>query len=198
MNLKLFDRWDITHIEVKDPGLKNYIALSPILVPRSSGRNAKQQFYKNKYNIVERLMNHLMVPGHKGKKHFITSGHAGGKSHTVFNITEKTLKLVEEKTKKNPVEVLVKALENAAPREEITTIEYGGARYPQAVDAAPQRRVDFALRMMVQGAAHKAFGEKIKIEEALSEEIIKASLCMNTSNAVAKKLELERQADAAR
>ncbi len=198
MNLKIFDRWDISQIEVKDPGLKNYVNLSPVLVPRSGGRNAKQQFYKNRCNIVERLMNHLMVSGHKGKKHFITSGLYGGKSHTAFNITEKTLMLVEERTKKNPVETLVRAIENAAQREEITTIEYGGARYPQAVDSSPQRRVDFALRMMVQGAAHKAFGEKIKVDEALADEIMKAAACTNASNAVAKKLELERQADAAR
>ncbi len=198
MNLKLFDRWDLTQIEVKDPGLKNYVNLSPILVPRSGGRNAKQQFYKNRCNIVERLMNHLMISGHKGKKHFISSGAYGGKSHTAFNIIEGTLKMIEERTKKNPVEILVRAIENAAPREEITTIEYGGAKYPQAVDCAPQRRVDYSLRMMVQGAAHKAFGEKIKVEEALADEIMKAAACTNASNAVAKKLELERQADAAR
>lgn len=198
MNLKLFDRWDLSQIEVKDPGLKNYVNIAPVLVPRSAGRNTKQQFYKNRSNIVERLMNHMMVSGHKGKKHFVTSGTYGGKNHTAFNVMEKTLKLIEERTKKNPVEVVVRAIENAAPREEITTIEYGGARYPQAVDSSPQRRVDIALRMMVQGAAHKAFGEKVKMEEALADEIIKASLCMNTSNAVAKKLELERQADAAR
>ena len=198
MNLKLFDRWDLTQVEVKDPSLKNYINLSPVLVPRSGGRNAKHPFYKNKSNIVERLMNHLMISGHKGKKHFISSGAYGGKSHTAFNITEDMLKIIEERTKKNPVETLVRAIENAAPREEITTIEYGGAKYPQAVDCAPQRRVDYALRMMVQGAAHKAFGEKIKIEEALADEIMKAAACTNASNAVAKKLELERQADAAR
>ena len=198
MNLKLFDRWDVSQIEVKDLGLKNYMNISPVLVPRSSGRNAKQQFYKNRSNVVERLMNHLMVSGHKGKKHFISSGLYGGKSHTAFNITEKALRIIEEKTKKNPVEVLVRAIENAAPREEITTIEYGGARYPQAVDSSPQRRVDFALRMMVQGAAHKAFGEKNKVEETLAEEIMKAAACTNASNAVAKKLELERQAYAAK
>lgn len=198
MSVKLFDRWEATGVEVKDPGLKECVTLSPVLVPRSSGRNAQRQFHKNKYHVIERLMNHLMVPGHKGKKHFISSGNCGGKSHTAFTIVEKALKMVEERTKKNPIEVVVRAIENAAPREEITTIEYGGARYPQAVDSSPQRRVDFALRMMVQGAAHKAFGEKVKMEEALADEIVKASLCMNTSNAVAKKLELERQADAAR
>jgi len=196
--MKLMGLWDTSGIEVQDPGLKSYIALNNYLVPRSSGRFGKQRFYKNKYNIVERLMNRLMVPGHRGKKHFISSGQCGGKSVTAFNIIERTFKLIEQKTKQNPVAVFVKAIENAAPRDEITTIEYGGARYPQAVDCAPQRRIDLAIRMMTQGAYIKSFGKKTKIQEALSDEIILASNIDQKSTAISKKLELERQADASR
>ena len=190
--------WDTKEIVVQDPGLKNYIILNNYLVPRSGGRYAQQRFYKNKYSIVERLMNRLMVPGHKGKKHFITSGHCGGKSITAFNIVERTFKLIEQKTKLNPVAVFVKAIENAAPRDEITTIEYGGARYPQAVDCAPPRRIDLAIRMMVQGAYIKSFGKKTKVHETLADEIILASNLDQKSTAISKKLELERQADASR
>ncbi len=198
MTFKLFNLWDISQVTVLDPGLKDYINLHPVLVPRSGGRYASQRFYKNKYNIVERFMNHLMGPGHKGKKHFISSGACGGKAHTAYKIMKDTLKLIEQKTKMNPVEVLVRALENAAPREDITTIEYGGARYPQAVDCAPQRRIDFSMRMIAQGAFQKSFGKKTKIEEALSEEIIRTYNFENKSSAIMKKLELEKQADAAR
>ena len=99
---------------------------------------------------------------------------------------------------KNPIEVFVKALENAAPREEITTIEYGGARYPQAVECSPMRRVDVALRQMVQGSYSRCFNKKIKIEDALADEIIKAYNTDQTSQAISKKLELERQADSSR
>ena len=98
----------------------------------------------------------------------------------------------------NPVEVFVKALENSAPREEITTIEYGGARYPQAVECAPQRRVDLALRQMVQGSYQKSFNKKPNMVEVLADEIIKAYNSDQGSAAIAKKLELERQADASR
>jgi len=73
MDIKLFNRWDTSSIEVIDIGLKGYINLQPIIVPRTGGRNAFQRFYKNKTSIVERLMNKLMVPGHKGKKHLITN-----------------------------------------------------------------------------------------------------------------------------
>ena len=143
-------------------------------------------------------MNKLMNAGHKAKKHFKTSYHQTGKSQTVYNIVEKTFETIEQKTKKNPIEVFVKALENAAPREEILTIEYGGARYPKAVECAPQRRIDVALRLMVQGSFHKSFNSKKSIVETLADEIVNAYTFSSASNAIAKKHEVERQADSSR
>ena len=80
------------------------------------------------------------------------------KAQKVYDIVEKALRLIEARTKENPIKVFVKALENAAQREEIITIEYGGARYPKAVECAPQRCVDIALKHMAQGSYHKSFG----------------------------------------
>ena len=74
-----------------------------------------------------------------------------------------TLKIIEEKTKTNPVQVLVTAIENAAPRDGITVIEYGGARYPQAVDISPTRRVTMTLRIIVQGSYDKSFNKKTSL-----------------------------------
>ena len=106
---------------------------------------------------------------------------------------------IEKKTNKNPIQVFVKALENACPREEGTGIEYGGARYSKAVEISPLRRVDIALRFMVWGAYSKSFNSKPKISETLANEILGAyNLDTNSSNALSKKLELERQADASR
>ena len=115
-----------------------------------------------------------------------------------YAMVERVLERLEKVTKKNPVEVFVQALENASQREEILTIEYGGARYPKAVECAPQRRIDLALRNMVQGAYHKNFGEKSTMEEALTKEILAAYNSLPESNAIAKKLEVERQCDSAR
>jgi small subunit ribosomal protein S7 len=143
-------------------------------------------------------MNKIMIPGHKGKKHTKTSYTMTGKAHKAFDIVERTLEIIEKKTKKNPIEVVVSAIENAAMREEIITIEYGGARYPKAVECAPQRRIDLSLRYMTQGAYHKSFNNKKSIEDALAEEIIFASQLSQSSNAIQKKLDTERQADASR
>ncbi|MBD3259271.1 30S ribosomal protein S7, partial [Candidatus Woesearchaeota archaeon] len=190
MDAKIFNRWDTTGIQVKDPGLVRYITLTPVIVPKTGARYVNSRFHKSEINIVERLINKMMVTGHKGKKHTITSGHHTGKAHKVLEIVENALDLVEKKTKKNPVEVLVKAIENSAPREEIITIEYGGARYPKAVECAPQRRVDIVLRLFSQGAYAKSFNKKKKTYEALADEIVAAYNQSNQSMAVSKKMEM--------
>jgi small subunit ribosomal protein S7 len=196
--MKLFDSWETQNITLTDLSLKNMINVQPVSVSKSQGRNASQRFYRNKTNIVERLITRLMVPGHKGKKHFKTSGRCSGKYMTNTKVTIEALKLVEKNMNTNPIQVLVTAIENSAPREEITTVEYGGARYPQAVDCSPQRRVDIALRLMVQGAYQKSFGKKMKMFEALAEEIMAAYNFDQKSAAISKKLEMERMSDAAR
>lgn len=197
MEQKLFGMWDTT-IAVADLGLKPYINVNPVMVPKSAGRH-RQRFHRATYtNIVERLINKLKVTGHKGKKHRMSSGHNTSKSIYLYNLVIKTFKIIEQETKKNPVEVFIRAIENAAPREEITSIEYGGAKYPQAVETAPERRVDMALRQMTQGAYSKSFNSKKDIVRCLADEIIKAYNNDQTSQSIAKKLELERQASSSR
>ena len=197
-DIKAFNRWDVEGLKVEDPGLVNYITLEPKIVPKTGARYAKNRFHKSKIFIVERLINKLMIPGHKGKKHFKSSNHTTGKSNKAYGIFENALGIIEMQTKENPIKVFVKALENAAQREEIITIEYGGARYPKAVECAPQRRVDIALRHMAQGTYHKSFNSKKSAENCLADEIINAYRLSNNSHAIAKKLEVERQADASR
>jgi len=196
--IKAFNRWSTDGINVEDPGLRDYINLDPKIVPKTGARYAGYRFYKSKLFIVERLINKLMLPGHKGKKHNKSSGHCTGKSTTVYQLIEDSLKLIEKRTNENPIKVLVRAIENAAPREEIVTIEYGGARYPKAVECAPQRRVDIVLRYFVQGAYQKSFGTKKSASGALAEEILLAYESSPNSAAISKKNELERQADASR
>jgi small subunit ribosomal protein S7 len=198
MEIKVFNRWDTKGIAVEDEGLKNYLLLEPKIVPRTGARYAGSKFHKSKVFVVERLINKIMVPGHKGRKHFKTSGPITGKAHTAYDIVEQVFRLIESKTKENPVKVFIKALENAAPREQIITIEYGGARYPKAVECGPQRRIDIALRYMTQGAYQKSFNSKKKYVDCLSEEIINAYKLSSTSTAISKKHEIERQADASR
>lgn len=199
MNILAFNRWAVEGIEIVDKGLQRYISVDPKIVPKTGARYAGKRFHKSKIFIVERLINRLMVPGHKGKKHKRSSGHCCGTAAQVYKNVEEAFKILEKKTGENPIKVFVKALENAAPREEIVTIEYGGARYPKAVDCAPQRRIDTALKFFSQGSYEKSFNKKKTMSEAVAEELFAAyKFDQSKSFAIQKKLELERQADGSR
>jgi len=193
-DIKFFNRWTTEGVKVEDPGLVNYITIDPKIVPKTGARYAGNRFHKSNTFIVERLASKLMNSGHKSKKHFMSSGRNTGKKSKALMVVQKALEKAEQKLKQNPLKILVKAVENSAPREEVIAIEYGGARYPKAVEVAPQRRIDLALRYMTQGAYTKSFNKKKKIEDALAEEIVSAAQSSAKSAAISKKRDLERQA----
>ncbi|RMD45792.1 30S ribosomal protein S7 [Candidatus Pacearchaeota archaeon] len=195
--LKIFGLFDSSSVTVSDPGLKRVINLNAKLTLNSHGR-IKLDPTRSKVNVVERLINLLQVPGSRGKKHRIITRWITGKKYRCAKIVIDAFKAIEKRTGKNPIEVFVKAIENSSPRDEVTSIEYGGARYPQAVDVSPRRRLNLALRHIVNGAYDKAFNNKLTITEALAKEIILASENSGESYAVSKKNDLEKQADAAR
>jgi small subunit ribosomal protein S7 len=196
--VKLFDKWTFNGVVVTDAGLQGYINLKPIIAPRTNGYYHNTPFYKTKVNIVERLMNRIQVTGHKGKRHRMSSGHNTGKAKMITNMMVEILETLEKRTKENPIQVIVTAIENAAPREEVITIERSGARYAQAVDMAPTRRVDLVIRYLCQGAAQKAFNKKTAFKDALIDEIMDCFNFGDKSMAMSKKNEIEKMAAAAK
>lgn len=185
--IKLFGKWDTSNVQVRDLGLKAYICLTPRYLPHSGGRHEHRPFGKAKVCIVERLINKMMRPGKNG-----------GKKALATSIVENALEIIHLKTGENPVQVLVRALENAAPKEEITRITYGGIVYPQSVDPSPQRRLDLALRFITEGARMAAFGSGKPIDECLADEIIMAANNDPKSYSIQKREEIERIAMSAR
>ena len=163
--MKIFDLYETKDVVIEDPSLKRYINLQEKLVLKSHGR-AMGRFGKAKVNLIERFVNLIAVPGHRGKKHRIQTSWSSGKYNKNVKIVLETLKIIQEKTKQNPIQIIVKAIENSAPCDEITTIEYGGARYPQAVDCSPLRRLALALRNLVHGGYDQSFNKKTKFEIA--------------------------------
>lgn len=200
-NLKVFGKWE-TDIEVEDLGIKSYVNLTPIIVPHTAGRHQKRRFWKNKTNIVERLANKMMRSGSAGRK---TGGrylrrHGGytGKKQAAYKTIKLAFEEINKKTKENPLEVLVRALQHAGPREEVTTLSYGGIKYHLSVDTGSQRRLDMAIKNIALGASVRTFKTKKKFYETLAEEIILASKGEMSSFAVNKKEEIERIAKSAR
>jgi small subunit ribosomal protein S7 len=188
--MKLFGKWDY-NVEVKDLGLKRYINLEPKVLPRTCGRT------KNK-PIIEKFITHLMVPGHRGKKHKISSGHCVGKYTTIYKVVERAFDIIAEKTKKNPLEVFVRAIENSAPYELTVSQQVGGIIARRPVICSPKKRLDLAIRRLAQGSYSKTFNKKKKAEEAIAEEIILAYNNSNESFAIAERIRNEKEAEGAR
>jgi small subunit ribosomal protein S7 len=183
----LFNRWDMSEVEIQDPSLARYVNLHTMIVPHSCGKLAGQQFNKSNMLIVERLINKLMQTENNT-----------GKKELAIRIVREAFEIVNKKTKKNPVQVLVDAVANAGPREETVRLKYGGINVPKSVDTAPQRRVDTALRFITDGVYQASHKKKKSVSEALAEELIAAANGDARSYAVSKKEERERIAKAAR
>ena len=194
-NILLFRKWPLSEIEIKDAGLKTAISLKKTIMPMDFGRSALRRFNKADVNIVERLVNKMM---HFGKKNAKNTGRMAGKKIHIYNIVKATFEIIHLKTGKNPVEVLVRAIENSAPNEDTTRIVYGGTVYHVSVDVAPLRRVDLALRFIADGVKEATFSNPKPIEEFLAEHLILSANNDPASPSVKRKNELERIAQASR
>lgn len=179
--IKLFEKWSYEGVDIKDPSLKKYISLKPVYLPHSGGRHEHKRFGKAEVSIIERLINRLMYPGRNG-----------GKKMLAYNIVKNAFDLIYLETKENPIQVFIRAIENAAPREETTRIMYGGIVYRVSVDVSSQRRVDLALKFISDAARHCSFGSPKPIEQCLAEEIILASRNDPQSYSIKQKEEIER------
>ncbi len=192
---KLFNKYDF-NVEVKDPGLRGVISLKPTVMPKSAGRVSQQRLARSRVNLVERLITHLMVPGHKGKKHLRTSKISSGRFYTTFNIVDEAFARMQ-KEGKNPIEVLVKAVENSAPREEVMSLLIAGQRIAKPAHTPPIRRLDLALRWIADGTFQLSFSGK-KAKDALYEVLVGAANRSDTSFPISKKIDTERQAASSR
>ncbi len=185
--IKLFQKWTFKEVAVQDIGLQRYLNLTPMVAPHSMGRHEHQRFRKAKVNIVERLINGLM-----------RSGKNAGKKAKATNFVKEAFEIINVRTGKNPIEVLVKAVENSAPCEDTTRISMGGVVYHLSVDVAPQRRLDLALRHITEGARAASINNPRSIQETLADELVLAANKDIKSAGIAKRNEIERVAQSSR
>jgi small subunit ribosomal protein S7 len=183
----LFGKYSFEGIEVHDPGLAPHLYLHPIYSPHTEGKLSGRPFMKSHMHLVERLANHLM----KGGKF------TGKKSKAIATV-RRAFDEIARREKENPLQLLVNAVENAAPREEVTRLQFGGISVPRAVDSAPARRVAVAIRNLALGAIQASHKSTKPIESCLANEILLAAKGDLTSFAVGRKEEIERVAQSAR
>jgi len=199
-DVKLFDKWSYKDIEIQDWTLEKYINLKPVIIPHSAGKHEHKRFWKSsKVSIVERFINRLLSPGFIGSK---IKGHKSsynsGKKSKLLTSIKNTFTLIELTTEKNPIQVLVDAICNTAPREETTRIALGGISYASAVDISPQRRVDLGIKYLVQAIGSRSRSNVKQFEENIAQELILAANNSQDSRAVKRKDEIERIAVSAR
>lgn len=199
-DIKLFNKWSFEDIQIKDRTLENYINLKPIIVPHSAGRHEHKRFWKSsKVSVIERFSNRLLSPGFIGSKiRGRKSSYNSGKKSKLLKSLENAFTLIELLTEQNPIQVLVNGICNSAPREETTKIALGGIRYASAVDIAPQRRVDLAIKYLAQALGARSHSNVRQFEENLAQELMLAANSSQESRAIKRKDEIERIAVSAR
>jgi small subunit ribosomal protein S7 len=196
----LFDKYNYD-VEILDLSLKNYVNLKPLSYPATYRRGSQKSFSKANLNIVERLANSLMRGGTGGKVggHIIrTKGRLQGKKLKTMHVIEQAFGTINRQTGKNPLQVLVRALENSAPIEDTTRVVYGGIKSNVAVDISASRRLDIALRNIAMATIIGAFGSKRTLSDALANELTLAANVDVNSYAIKRKNEIERMARSAK
>jgi small subunit ribosomal protein S7 len=124
---------------------------------------------------------------------FINQVMRRGKKSIARKIVYGAFEIIKEKTKKDPLEIFEKAIENAGPLLEVRPRRIGGATYQIPLEVKEKRRESLALRWLIQGAKIK---KGKKMAEKLAEELISAS--KNTGWAVKKKEDTHKMAEANR
>ena len=183
--IPLFGKWDLTEVNIEDTTLEKYINLDAFQVPHTGGRHSKKRFGRGNLTVIERFINNLMR----------TERYTGKKAQA-YTVLKNSFEIINSKKKENPAQIMVRALENSAPRAAVVSLRYGGIRVYSGVDVSPTRRVDTAIRNICTGALDSAKKQR-SIENALSKELMLASEGNPDSYAVGKKEEIERQAEAA-
>ena len=182
ISVKLFDKWTIDDVVCKDPSLSRYIAINNHqCVAHSAIKWTSCRFKKGSCPIVERLCNTLMMHGRNSGKKVMANRHL-----------KAAFELVHLQTGKNPIQVLVDGIVNAAVREDSCRIGKGGQVRRQAVDVAPLRRVNQVLFFMGYGARKNAMRKYKTFAECLADELVAAAAGTDRSYAMQKRNEIEK------
>ena len=183
----VFGKWDSSEVTCEDPGLSPYVNLDTVGTPHSGGRHANAWMGKAKLSVVERFINGLM-----------RTGRNGGKKQYAAKAFEEALDVIHDRTGETPLQALVDAITHAAPREAVTRIKFGAVSQPKAVDSAPSRRLDIAIRNLCKGSIEATYKTTKTLKDGIINELMKAKDGDVASYAVGKKEEVQRIAASAR
>ncbi len=116
-----------------------------------------------------------------------------GKKSTATRVVYGAFNIIEEKTKKNPIEIFETALRNAGPSIEVRPRRVGGATLQVPVEVPSVRRTALAMRWLIANSrarSGKTYAEK------LAGELMDAAT--NQGATIKKKEETHKMAEANR
>jgi len=114
-----------------------------------------------------------------------------GKKALAERILYGAFDILESKTKKDPVEVFRKAIENLKPQVEVKSRRVGGSTYQVPVEVRTERRVALALRWLISYSKQRS---ERTMRERLAGELLDAY--NNKGSAVKKREDTHRMAEA--
>lgn len=114
-----------------------------------------------------------------------------GKKSTSEKIVYGAIDQIKEKLNEDPIEVLVKAVDNIKPKVEVRSRRVGGATYQVPVEINRERQLALALRWLVQFSQTR---KGVPMGQALALEVMEAY--KNQGNAIKKKEDTHKMAQA--
>lgn len=120
-------------------------------MPRKKKDKKKEVIFDPVYNssIIAKLINNVMQDGKKALAQKIIYG---------------AMEIIKEKTKEDPLKVVLKAIDNIRPQVETRSRRVGGATYQVPMDVRKERSFALGLRWLVQYSSErggKSFQDKI-------------------------------------
>lgn len=116
-----------------------------------------------------------------------------GKTSIASRIVYDAFDMIEDRSKRAPLEVFEQALKNTMPSVEVKPRRVGGANYQVPVEVGSERRVTLAIRWLLQAARTRA-GKSMS--EKLAGEFMDAA--QNQGAAIKKREETHKMAEANR
>jgi small subunit ribosomal protein S7 len=116
-----------------------------------------------------------------------------GKKSVAQSVVYGAFRLVEEQTKKSPVEIFDAAIKKISPSMEVKSRRVGGANYQIPIPVRSERRFYLSCKWILEAARAK---KGKRMAERLAQELLSAA--QGTGDAFKKRTDVQRMADANR
>lgn len=122
---------------------------------------------------------------------FVNRMMTGGKKSTAQAVMYTALEMIEDRAKRDPIEVFEQALRNVSPAIEVKPMRVGGATYQVPVEVPHERAISLAMRWLLENSRK---GRGRSMEEKLANELMDAANGQGAS--VKRRDDTHRMADA--